>query len=102
MNELIALLQGMRLPACQMPERSGLPSASRGAGAVRFGFPSFVRGIPSVGHLNHCANVVTDTMTISAAAIPPVLPLQPVPPIVPLLPTRTLQALVVFFALGAD
>src|SRR5258708_6438073 len=30
------------------PERSGLPSDERGAGAERFGLPSFVRGIPGV------------------------------------------------------
>jgi len=27
-----------------MPDRSGFPSAARGAGAVRFGLPSAVRG----------------------------------------------------------
>src|SRR5689334_1829728 len=37
------------------PERSGLPSAVRGAGAVRFGLPSAVRGIPAVGWFNHWA-----------------------------------------------
>ena len=31
------------------PERSGLPSGARGAGAARFGLPSGVRGIPGVG-----------------------------------------------------
>ena len=31
------------------PERSGLPSGVRGAGAARFGLPSAVRGIPGVG-----------------------------------------------------
>src|SRR5262245_30445794 len=31
------------------PERSGLPSGARGAGAVRFGVPSALRGIPRVG-----------------------------------------------------
>src|SRR6185503_13028397 len=37
------------------PERSGLPSGVRGAGAVRFGLPSGVRGIPAVGWVSHCA-----------------------------------------------
>src|SRR6187549_1322595 len=36
------------------PERSGLPSGARGAGAVRFGLPSAARGIPAVGWFNHC------------------------------------------------
>jgi hypothetical protein len=33
----------------QIPERSGLPSAARGAGAERLGFPSGSRGVPFVG-----------------------------------------------------
>ena len=37
------------------PERSGLPSAVRGAGAFRSGLPSAVRGIPGVGRCSHCA-----------------------------------------------
>src|SRR5437762_3525291 len=40
---------------CHIPDRSGLPSAVRGAGAVRFGLPSAVRGMPGVGYVNHCA-----------------------------------------------
>src|SRR5262245_10181011 len=39
------------------PEKSGLPLA-RGVGAERFGFPSFVRGIPAAGWLIHCACAV--------------------------------------------
>src|SRR6185503_16030280 len=31
---------------CQIPERSGFPSAALGGGAKRFGLPSLVRGIP--------------------------------------------------------
>src|SRR5213593_3187030 len=31
------------------PERSGLPSDVRGAGAARFGLPPAVRGMPGVG-----------------------------------------------------
>ena len=38
----------------QNPDRSGLPSGVRGAGAVRIGLPSAVRGIPGVG-LSHWA-----------------------------------------------
>ena len=34
---------------CHIPERSGLPSEIRGAGAVRFGVPSGRRGTPGVG-----------------------------------------------------
>src|SRR5947209_13238439 len=40
---------------CHRPERSGLPSAVRGAGAVRFGLRSGVRGMPGVGYFSHCA-----------------------------------------------
>src|SRR5580658_9350689 len=41
--------------ARQSPERSGLPSAVFGAGAVRFGLPSALRGIPGVGYFSHWA-----------------------------------------------
>src|SRR6266852_3009027 len=34
---------------CQIPVRSGLPSAVFGVGAVRFGFPSAVLRTPAVG-----------------------------------------------------
>src|SRR5688500_6402645 len=37
------------------PERSGLPSGVRGAGAVKFGLPSAVRGMPGVGCVSHWA-----------------------------------------------
>jgi len=45
--------------ACHTPERSGLPSAVRGIGAVRSGFPSGVRGVPGDGKFNYCAWVPT-------------------------------------------
>src|SRR5215470_7248686 len=40
----------------QIPVKSGLPSAVRGAWAVRFGLPSAVRGMPGVRRSNHCAS----------------------------------------------
>src|SRR5437879_8865756 len=40
---------------CHRPDRSGLPSAVRGAGAVRFGLPSAVRGMTDVGRVTHWA-----------------------------------------------
>src|SRR5579859_7477182 len=43
----------------QSPERSGLPSAVFGAGAVRLGLPSAVRGIPEVLRCSHCAGADT-------------------------------------------
>ena len=45
----------------QTPEKSGLPSASRGAGANIFTPPSGLRGTPLVGYSNHCAASGTDT-----------------------------------------
>src|SRR4030095_17253477 len=55
------------LSACrrgaQIPERSGLPSAARGAGAARFGVPSGRCGTPAVGYLIHCAGAGTDSKT---------------------------------------
>jgi hypothetical protein len=38
-----------------MPDKSGLPSAVRGAGALRFGRPAAVLGTPAVGYFTHCA-----------------------------------------------
>src|SRR5580692_2554789 len=56
------------------PERSGLPSAVRGAGAVRFGLPSAVRGMPGVGRLSHCAAtgllIARSTSAVLNSAIP--------------------------------
>src|SRR5213594_3786176 len=40
---------------CHKPDKSGLPSGVRGAGAARFGLPSSLRGMPGVGCFNHCA-----------------------------------------------
>src|SRR5262245_27454042 len=42
-------------PLSQMPERSGLPSAVRGAGAVRSGCPAAFRGTFGVRIAGHCA-----------------------------------------------
>src|ERR1700674_1304460 len=39
----------------QIPERSGLPYGIFGAGAVRFGLPSAVRGTLGVLLVSHCA-----------------------------------------------
>src|SRR5215813_12633280 len=46
---------------CQIPDKSGLPSTVRGAGAVRFGLPLAVRGMPGVGYFSHCAATVIVT-----------------------------------------
>src|SRR5262249_51227593 len=42
----------------QIPLRSGCRSEARGAGAVRFGLPSLVRGVPGKGSLIHWACAV--------------------------------------------
>src|SRR5215510_14390607 len=53
---------------CHRPDRSGLPSAVRGVGAVRFGLPSAVRGMPGVGWLTHwAARGVTKAVKIITA-----------------------------------
>src|ERR1700681_1642031 len=39
----------------QIPERSGFPSAARGAGAERFGLPSALRGMLGALTFSHCA-----------------------------------------------
>src|SRR5205085_10112462 len=48
------------------PERSGLPSSVRGAGAARLGLPSGVRGIPGVGWFNHWAASGALNATVTA------------------------------------
>src|SRR6476659_4226616 len=55
----------------QMPEKTGLPSALRGAGAARSTAPVFVRGTPAVGYVTHCASsgstaAITTAATASA------------------------------------
>src|SRR2546425_7156872 len=57
----------------QGPERSGWPSAPRGPGAARSGFPSDVRGIFGVGWLSHCAlagrtTAANDTASVTVSA----------------------------------
>ena len=52
----------------QIPERSGLPSGVRGAGAVRSGFPSAVFGTPAVARAGHCAKSPEDADARSIAA----------------------------------
>src|SRR5262245_45646312 len=42
----------------QIPLRSGWPSEARGAGALRLGLPSLVRGVPGKGTLIHWACAV--------------------------------------------
>src|SRR5437879_4287431 len=58
-----ALLHGTALPVSQMPEKSGLPSRERGAGAVRFGLPLARRGMPSVRFFRNCADASGCAMT---------------------------------------
>src|SRR5262245_45112975 len=49
----------------QVPDKSGLPSAVRGDGAVRSGLPSRVVGVPVGAKCSHCASAVTETATKS-------------------------------------
>ena len=46
MNSPVPGTHGRRFEACQMAEKSGLPSGSRGVGAFRLGVPSAFRGTP--------------------------------------------------------
>src|SRR5262245_894971 len=84
-----------------MPDRSGVPSGSRGAGAARSGLPSAFRGIPSVGYRSHCATPreAAPVNTRASAIVQPVLPI-PRPSC--LLCPRPLQPFVVLLALGAE
>src|SRR6266849_1340232 len=61
-------------PRIQFPEKSGLPSAVRGAGADKSGLPSDVLGTPAVGKGGHCAESGSDaemapTITIDPTAL---------------------------------
>src|SRR5262245_44747659 len=58
-------VRGNVMTFCQRPDRSGLPSAVLGVGAVRFGLPSAVRGTPGVGNDGHCAASDADAMVRS-------------------------------------
>jgi hypothetical protein len=56
------------LSVSQIPEKSGLPSAVRGVGADRLGFPFALRGTPAVGYFNHWAATVADQVRAQATA----------------------------------
>src|SRR6266850_8257476 len=62
-NTSFRVSQGRPSPVSHIPEKSGLPSAVRGVGAVRLGFPSGVRGTPAVGYFNHWAERSDETQT---------------------------------------
>src|SRR5688572_28154150 len=64
-----SLVHGIFLADCQIPEKSGRPSGSRGAGALRFGLPSAVRGTPGVGRNTHCPDASGDTVMTNATAV---------------------------------
>src|SRR5262245_4984192 len=51
----------------QMPERSGLPSAVRGVGALRLTLPSVPRGTLGGGRLSHCAETEGEKTVAMAA-----------------------------------
>jgi hypothetical protein len=53
----------------QLPARSGLPSAVRGAGASRLTAPSAVRGTPLVGYFGHCADSDDDNAMVMATTV---------------------------------
>src|SRR5437016_12823845 len=52
----LGLVYGRR--EIQIPLRAGWPSEARGAGALRLGLPSLVRGVPGKGSLIHWACAV--------------------------------------------
>src|SRR5688572_28887812 len=54
-------------PVSQIPEKSGLPSDRRGAGADMSTFPSAVLGAPAVGYFSHWASTGTDVQVIAPA-----------------------------------
>src|SRR5277367_2180930 len=57
---------GRAVAIVHIPDKSGLPLALRGAGAVRSGFPLLSRGTPSVGSLIHWPDAPTHNRHASA------------------------------------
>ena len=54
----------------QTPDRSGLPSTVRGAGAVVFTLPSGVLGTPGGEYFGHCASTADDKAKMTPGPIP--------------------------------
>src|SRR6185369_2323754 len=50
------------------PEKSGLPSGARGAGAARLAFPSAVRGMFFVGYRSHWATTLDELRMTATTA----------------------------------
>src|SRR5436190_20872698 len=63
---------GAAISVCQRPAKSGLPPV-RGAGAVRFGLPSRVRGTPRAGSLIHWPERIAATRRVIARYIAGIL-----------------------------
>src|SRR5690348_9336709 len=51
-------------PVVQIPEKSGLPFAMRGAGADMSTLPPAFRGTPAVGTFTHCAAKGVDVKAV--------------------------------------
>src|SRR2546425_235006 len=58
--------QGRSARGTHMPEKSGVPSAVLGDGAVKFGEPSALRGTPGVGRCSHWAVRGIDRASVSS------------------------------------
>ena len=63
---------GPLLARCHKPEKSGLPSAVRGVGAVMITLPCASRGTPAPGNFGHCAPTETEQAAMMARA--PMMP----------------------------
>src|SRR5947207_13063524 len=61
----------------QTPDRSGLPSGSRGAGAERFGLPSAPRGMGAGGTFAHCAKTGEENKAMSVSCSKIFIPTSP-------------------------
>src|SRR5260221_85543 len=85
-------------PRSHIPDRSGLPSVVRGAGAVKSDLPSGVLGTPAVGYGGHCAHTegamaatiaTTPTAWNNAFISEPPEPFEPFEPLEPLEPFQS-------------
>src|SRR5712692_9408898 len=73
-NRPVPGLHGTFVAVDQIPEKSGLPSGSRGAGALRLGLPSAVRGTSAVGYFSHWPSATPGAHVTAKTIIASILP----------------------------
>ena len=67
-QRMVIISAGVVISCIHTPERSGLPVASTGTGALRSALPSGVRGTPGSRNFSHCACAPTDSVNAKASS----------------------------------